>query len=233
MSYTFDGINKLIILSVGVTTVEVKDLYSRWKDWTIQGDNSKYLPAFSVLGGDPLPGGRYLGTTYFLENGWKIRPFEGNHTLVLSGNLYSRDGSDPFTSTLGAYNVRIMLTVSNLVDTIETGGGSGGATDWTSQERAQIRQRLSIDGAQATPVNNAGTLALIESNTNTVLNNTILALSVLDTLLKYQANRTKIDQNLKTLTIFDDDGVTPIRVFDLKNFAGQPSLTEVAERDPQ
>ena len=232
MSYTFDGINKLIILSVGVTTVEVKDLYSRWKDWTIVDDNARFLPAFSVLGGDPLPGGRYLGTTYFLENGWKIRPYEGNHTLVLSGNLYARDGSDPFTSTLGAYNVRIMLTVSNLIDTISTSGGSG-ETDWTSQERAQIRHRLSIDGSQVAPASNIGTLAEIASNTALVLDNTILALTVLDTLLKYQANRTKIDQYAKTLSIFDDDGITPIRVFDLKNFAGQPTLTEVAERDPQ
>jgi hypothetical protein len=100
MAYTFDGVNKLIILSNGTTTVDAKDMYSRWKDWSLVGDNAKYLQALSVLGGDPLPGGRYLGTTYFLENGWKIRPFEGNHTLVLQGNLYSRDGSDPFVSTL-------------------------------------------------------------------------------------------------------------------------------------
>lgn len=125
MAYTFDGTNKLIIISSGTTTVDAKDLYSRWKDWVVLSDNAKYLGAMSVLGGDPLPGGRYLGTTYFIENGWKIRPYEGNHTLVLSGNLYSRDGSDPFVNTLGNYNVRIMLTVSNLVDTVATGGGSG------------------------------------------------------------------------------------------------------------
>lgn len=127
MAYTFDGVNKLIIISNGTTTVDAKDLYSRWKDWVVLADNAKYLEAMTVLGGDPLPGGRNLGTTYFIENGWKIRPYEGNHTLVLSGNLYSRDGSDPFVNTLGNYNVRIMLVVSNLVDTINTAGG-GGAT---------------------------------------------------------------------------------------------------------
>jgi hypothetical protein len=125
MAYTFDGINKLIILSSGTTTVDAKDMYSRWKEWVLVDDNTKYLHAFSALGGDPLPGGRYLGTTYFVENGWKIRPYEGNHTLVLSGNLYARDGSDPFVNTLGSFNVRIMVTVSNLVDTVTTGGGVG------------------------------------------------------------------------------------------------------------
>jgi hypothetical protein len=129
MAYTFDGINKLIILSSGTTYVDAKDLYSRWKEWMLLGDNVKYLHAMSVLGGDPLPGGRYLGTTYFIENGWKIRPYEGNHTLVLSGNLYSRDGSDPFVNTIGNFNVRVMLTVSNLVDTVNIGGGVGTPQD--------------------------------------------------------------------------------------------------------
>lgn len=122
MAYTFDGPNKLIILSSGTTVCDIKDMYSRWKEWVATSNNSKYLPAMSVLGGDPLPGGRYLGTTYFLENGWKVRPYEGNHTLSISGNIYSRDGTDPFVNTIGSYNVRIMLVVSNLVDTVSTGG---------------------------------------------------------------------------------------------------------------
>lgn len=125
MSLTFSGQTKIISLSEGTTVLNLKSLYSSWKEWTLLSDHSKYLEAISVLGGDPLPGGRYLGTTYFLENGWKLRPFEGSHTLVVSGNLYSRDGSDPFVSTLGDFNVRIFLTVSNLIDTISTGGGVG------------------------------------------------------------------------------------------------------------
>ncbi len=137
MAYTFDGPNKLIILSNGTTTVDVKDMYSRWKEWCATSDNSKFLPAFSALGGDPLPGSRYLGTTYFVENGWKIRPYEGNHTLVVSGNMYSRDGSDPFVNTLGNFNVRIMLSVSNLVDTVNlSGGGGASAADiWSYANR--------------------------------------------------------------------------------------------------
>ena len=57
------------------------------------------------------------------------------------------------------------------------------------------------------------------------------AVALAQTILKYQANRTKIDPNAYTLTIYDNDGVTPIRVFNLKDFNGLPSLTEVAERD--
>lgn len=163
MAYTFDGPNKLIILTTGTTVVDVKDLYSRWKEWVATDVNSKYLPAISVLGGDPLPGGRYLGTTYFIENGWKLRPQEANHTLFISGNMYARDGSDPFVNTLGAYNVRIMVTVSNLVDTVATGSGVGtvqqvkdavwGANNLTAYGVGSAGEKLDSVGAAANPWN--------------------------------------------------------------------------------
>lgn len=55
---------------------------------------------------------------------------------------------------------------------------------------------------------------------------------VVDTILKFHTNRTKIDSVAKTLTIYDDDGVTPIKVFTLRDGTGTPSVDEVCERDP-
>lgn len=49
---------------------------------------------------------------------------------------------------------------------------------------------------------------------------------------KLQTNRTRIDTTLNTLTIYDDDKVTPLHVFDLKDSAGLPSSNPVCERDP-
>lgn len=122
---TFDGSNRLIIVNYGITSLDVKvDLYSDWKEWVLLSDNSKYPTAMTAVGGDPLAGSQYLGTTYFLENGWKIRPYEDNHSLEVSGNLYARDGSSPFVQTLGSYNVLITLKTSNLVDTVNLAGTS-------------------------------------------------------------------------------------------------------------
>ena len=56
---------------------------------------------------------------------------------------------------------------------------------------------------------------------------------LLRTLTKYETNRTKIDTVAKTLTVYDDDKVTPIRVFDLKDTLGNASVAEVAERNPR
>lgn len=59
------------------------------------------------------------------------------------------------------------------------------------------------------------------------------ALSLINTLLKYEENRTLVDKSNFTLTIFDNDGTTPLHIFDLKDAAGNPSITEVCERIPR
>lgn len=118
MNVTFDGDNLLICVNQGVTQLDVKkDLYSAWKAWAIQGDNSKYLPALRTVGGDPISDVKNLGATFFLINGWRIRPQEADHWLRVDGNLFTDpSGSSPFVPTLGDYNVTIESTVSNLSD---------------------------------------------------------------------------------------------------------------------
>ncbi len=118
----FDGVNKIITVNTGITEITVNDVYSRWKDWVLEDDNAKFLEALSVLGGDPITNVQSVGTTYFLENGWKMRPDEVNHTLSVDGNLFTRDGSDQFITTIGTFQVLVNLSTSNLIDTIIAAG---------------------------------------------------------------------------------------------------------------
>lgn len=116
---TFDGPNKIIqeISASGDNSLNVVEIYSEWKDWVRTSDNSKFLPAFSVVGGDPINSTQNLGSTFFLENGWRIRPAEENHRFELVGNLYTREeGGDPVVDTVGTFRVTVVLTVSNLTD---------------------------------------------------------------------------------------------------------------------
>ena len=110
MAINFNGETKIISLSTGTTSLSIHDLYSRWKDWVLTSNNSKYARAFSVVGGDPIDidSGTSVPLYAFLENGWKIRPYEGSHTLNVSdGILLVQGGGDPFVNTLGSYIVRI------------------------------------------------------------------------------------------------------------------------------
>lgn len=115
---TFDPINKIISVNLGVRTLDVQyDVYSGWKRWVLSGvDNSKYASALRTVGGDPLVSGKTLGATFFLTNGWKIRPPEEDCELNVIGNLYEENGGAVFVKTIGSYNAMIIQTVSNLTD---------------------------------------------------------------------------------------------------------------------
>lgn len=113
----FSGSAKLIILSQSVTGADIKaELYSAWKRWMTTGSNHKFEAAFRVVGGDPTVAGGFLGSTFFLTNGWRIRPYEGNHFLTVEGNIFVEGGGNPFVTTVDPYNVICNIERSNLVD---------------------------------------------------------------------------------------------------------------------
>lgn len=92
---TFDGVNKLILINKGETSLDVQtDIYSDWKEWLRLEDNMKYLQPISTVGGDPTIEGQRLDVTYFLINGWKIKPYSGTYDLTLIGNIFDVDGGD-------------------------------------------------------------------------------------------------------------------------------------------
>lgn len=129
MGYSFNGTTKVITLTPGTTSVSVRDLWSRWVDWWVTDDNSKYLEAFDTVGGDDIDPG--AGTTVpiyaFLLNGWRIKPQEANHTLnITDGILLVSGGGDPFVNTTGSYIVRINFQQPVQAISFDSGGGGGG-----------------------------------------------------------------------------------------------------------
>jgi hypothetical protein len=122
--FTFDPINKLIIMDPGVTSVSAIDLYSKWKEWAAESDNAKYAPAFSnSVGGESLGGGIFTGRYFFLQNGWKIRPQEADHSLTIDGNLYTNPAGQSLTvPPLGDYTVTVSLLVSQASQGITVDG---------------------------------------------------------------------------------------------------------------
>jgi hypothetical protein len=139
---SFDEINKIINITLAPDAnddifIDVKtDLYSDGKeDWVSSENLRKFRFPITAVGGNPLPGSKELGSTFFLASDWKIKPYSASHRLTINGNLYSQDGSDPFLDPDGTYTVRIMQQVSSLVDStvsqlaeIEYASFNGGVT---------------------------------------------------------------------------------------------------------
>ena len=137
--YTLDFANERIVMATGETVLDVPGIYSHWKQALPTSDNAQYDFAFSIAGGDTISGAKSIPPYVFVENGWKIRPDEADHTLsVVNGILVGESGGDPFLDTLGAYTVRVLYEQPVQAITVNTGGG-GGATAlevWTYGSRS-------------------------------------------------------------------------------------------------
>lgn len=130
MALAFDGVTKKVTITTD-TTLNVLDLWSRWVDWWLTSDNSKYGLAMEQVGGNDIDAG--AGTSIpiyiFLKDGWKVVPKEADHTLaVTAGILLVDGGGDPFDDTTGAYTVRI-----NYQQPVQAIGVATGGVDMTAQ----------------------------------------------------------------------------------------------------
>lgn len=102
----------------GEVSIDVQiDLYSDMKeDWKDDTTLNRFALPISSVGGQPLPGSKTLGDTYFLAPDWKIRPYEADHKLAINGNLFSEDGTSVVIPPIGNYQVLVEMFVSNLSD---------------------------------------------------------------------------------------------------------------------
>jgi len=134
---TFDGPNRIIYVNEGETELDVRrDIYSNWKEWTLSNQGEP-LPAnwpiaLVSVGGDTISETVKLGATFFLENGWRIKPWESaaGYVLTITGNIYTREpGENPFIPTSG---VSVALTRSNLIDIVSP------TVSISTQDRAAI-----------------------------------------------------------------------------------------------
>ena len=135
MAIMFDGLSKRITLGAGDTSLSVRDLWSRWVDWLLTGDNSKYAIAFSQTGGDDIDAsaGTSIPIYIFMQNGWRVMPQSANHSLrVFDGVLLVAGGGDPFLDVPG-YTVRVNYSQPVQAITVSTGGGSGVSAEEVAQ----------------------------------------------------------------------------------------------------
>ena len=255
----FDGENKLIIIWESTTSVSVKDIYSWWKEWVMIRDNSKYESALRTTGGDPTISGQYAGDLYFLINGWKIFI---DHSCVIEGVIYSDDFPTPFSNgvdtNIVTNSVSSLVTVVKPTVTIDglsvpTTGEISDAV-WSAATRT-LTSFPSYTGPSIDQIvdgiyeelsashTSSGTFGLLLNQIKAVselTNNKVVSMentinntsSFVQVLLKYSTNRTQVDSTNKTLTVFDDDNITPIKIFRLLDLAGNPSIDAVYERMP-
>ena len=107
----------------------------------------------------------------------------------------------------------------------------GGNESYVEDITKNVLEEPLID--HATTGSLAETITMIKADTASIMVSEAAIVILLDTLLKYSRNRTKIDTANAQLIIYDNDGTTPLTTFNLKDFNGMPSVQEVCERVPK
>lgn len=148
VTFDFLALRIVEIDTGGDNELNLVEVYSEWKDWLLaDAFRLGYPPAFREVGGDPISLIQSLGTTFFLLNGWRIRPAERSHKLTIVGNLFTDPaGESVFVPTLGAFTVNTETRVSNLIDLVAPDAGAVGSAVW---------------GASQPSVDNAGTIGRV------------------------------------------------------------------------
>ena len=91
-------------------------------------------------------GTRTFGRGFYLGNGWKIRPHEAAHDLVLIGNLFLDDGESPglIVPTLGGYTVLGIIERALEVFSVDVAA----APSLTAGQAAMLAELYKLAGLQ-------------------------------------------------------------------------------------
>ena len=139
MAITLDGSTKRILLDSA--SVSAAQIWSAWVDW--HESNQQWPLAFQLVGGNALGGGLFIPPYFFLMNGWRVRPMEASHNLLIEGNLFVDGGGVPVVGTLGTYQVNVNYTVPVQAQGIATSGSTGPtASEIAAAVRADIAAEL-------------------------------------------------------------------------------------------
>jgi hypothetical protein len=128
--FTFDGPNLRIraredAVINGVFSFSIYELYSEWKRWMQLSDNTKYLPAFRTVGGDPIGGGQYVGFYLFMRNdyGWRgVPPNIDGITVMIEGSFFGESANTPVMEMISGNTTSLIINRSSLTQAISTSG---------------------------------------------------------------------------------------------------------------
>ncbi len=149
----------------------------------------------------------------------------GDPLTEIGGGLYRYDFLAYDSTQNYVFTVDGGGTLSNF-DRYKYGGNDSYAEDITST----VLDEPTTSHVQSGSVGLA--ISATQANSESIVVSEITITTLLNTLLKYQRNRTKIDTTAKQLIIYDDDATTPILTFNLLDLNGMPSVAEVIDRVP-
>jgi len=167
------------------------------------------------------------GTDNQFDFGDDYQVFNVIQCEVLGGNVVAVDNDD--------------LDISPVLPTaftqiVRTSSSSATLTNNASTEEIAVvvAQKVWVEPSAGSPSTTYGDLiSNVDTNIKLIQIDITNVLDVVAEVRKYSQNRSFINDAEFTLTIYEDNGTTPFKVFDLKDENGVASITKIFERIPQ
>jgi len=260
--FSVDPSKKHVIINPNVTDLDIKDdIYKGLKEWYQLRGNSKYPFPIRSIGGDPTPGDKFAGDIYFMINGYRIvyDPTQVKVAGVLYSDNYDTAWLYSNDTSLPVYPAEASNLVLAVQPSLE-GLSIPSADDTATAVRTELTPELTLvdasisSRATQTSVDNVQTdvttidgkaeaLALVVDNVDTTVTNidskvdTIDVtinniLSITEEVLKYGKNRSRIDPVNYQMIIYENDGVTELKRYDLKDRNNVASILEIFDKVP-
>lgn len=146
---TFDPVEHQIVVTQAPTSGIVSldfavDVYSDGKeDWLSDTALARHEFPIRAVGGDPLPGSKILDATYFIKAPWKVLPYDANHELIISGNVYREDGASISTARSGR-TVTVTLSTTFSAGATSSGGGADADAIWAHNKALTVGKFLGL-----------------------------------------------------------------------------------------
>ena len=132
----------------GVVSLDMRDdIYSEAKeDWI----STAALRKLRFPLRDPITAfvkGVQVGPFVFVDNesGWRIRPYDADHELTITGDFLAVDEAIPMFLPRSGRTIVVSIVLSARSQTVQVSGNS----PWDDTEKAQIRFVLGVDGTQS------------------------------------------------------------------------------------
>ena len=113
MPFEFDPVNKYIkILSGTGSPLSALTIYNAVMDWADSQEAIVYSAPMGAVGKAPLGGGVYTDSIFVLQDGWKIKLYNGTYQFVITGTVITDNGTAR-TVPPDSGNVEIVFQVSS------------------------------------------------------------------------------------------------------------------------
>ena len=168
MTIEFDPINKYIKILTGSTSpMDVLTIYSAAMDWADSLAGMPYDCPMGAVGKAPMGGGVYTDSVFILQNGWKIKLYNGNYHFIFKGTIITDDGtSRTVNPDSGNVTIEFQVTSQGIVSIQGSGVTQQDKDDisnlvWTNPTGSFLnkveKNRWKITGSQLLIYDDGGT----------------------------------------------------------------------------